>query len=404
MNNFKIAWRNLWRNKRRTMITSASIFFGVIFSTIMSSMQEGSYGTMVDNIVKFYSGYIQVFNEDYWDKKTINNTYEITDSLIKKIEDVEEITHYAPRLESFALASSSDITKGTLVIGIDPEKEDQVTQVSKWLKKGNYLKPGDQGILLASNLAKYLKLDVNDTLILIGQGFHGISAAGIFPVRGILEFSSPELNKVIYMELSSCQEFYSAYNLVTSLVIMLKDHYDIPIALKKMKESIQPPYDIMTWAEMQPEIVQLIGSDRAGGVILKIILYMIIGFGIFGTIIMMIQERRREMGVMVAIGMQRIKLGNILFLETILIGLVGVFTGILGSIPLIGYYFNNPIRLTGEAAKAMIDMGIEPLMTFSWMPSVFYNQALTIFILTLFMGLYPVYKTMKLRIDQALRA
>ena len=404
MSNFKIAWRNLWRNKRRTMITSASIFFGVIFSTIMSSMQEGSYSTMVDNIVKFYSGYIQVFNEDYWDNKTINNTYEITDSLIKKIEDVEEITHYAPRLESFALASSSDITKGTLVIGIDPEKEDQVTGVSKWLTKGSYLKPGDQGILLASDLAKYLQLDVNDTLILIGQGFHGISAAGIFPVRGILEFSSPELNKVIYMELSSCQEFYSAYNLVTSLVIMLKDHYDIPIALKKMKESIQSPYDIMTWAEMQPEIVQLIGSDRAGGVILKIILYMIIGFGIFGTIIMMIQERRREMGVMVAIGMQRIKLGNILFLETILIGLVGVFTGILGSIPLIGYYFNNPIRLTGEAAKAMIDMGIEPLMTFSWMPSVFYNQALTIFILTLFMGLYPVYKTMKLRIDQALRA
>ena len=110
------------------------------------------------------------------------------------------------------------------------------------------------------------------------------------------------------------------------------------------------------------------------------------------------------MGVMVAIGMKRIKLGNILFIETILIGFLGVFIGILGSIPIIGYYFNNPIRLTGEAAKAMIDMGIEPLMTFSWMPSVFYNQALTIFILTLFMGLYPVYKTMKLRIDQALRA
>jgi ABC-type antimicrobial peptide transport system permease subunit len=119
---------------------------------------------------------------------------------------------------------------------------------------------------------------------------------------------------------------------------------------------------------------------------------------------MMIQERRREMGVMVAIGMQRIKLGNILFLETILIGLVGVFTGILGSIPLIGYYFNNPIRLTGEAAKAMIDMGIEPLMTFSWMPSVFYNQAIIIFVLTILIGFFPVYKTMKIRVNQALRA
>jgi len=404
MNNFKIAWRNLWRNKRRTMITSASIFFGVFFATVMSSLQEGSYGSMVDNVVKFYSGYIQVFNKDYWDKKTINNTYEVTDSLIKKIKDVEEITHFSPRLESFALASSADITKGALVIGIDPEKEDRVTAVSKWLKKGSYLKPGDKGILIASDLAKYLKLDVNDTLIMLGQGFHGISAAGIFPVRGILEFSSPELNKVIYMELGSCQEFYSAYNRVTSLVIMLKDHYDMPNALKKMNETISDSYNIMSWKEIQPELVQLIQSDRAGGVVMKIILYMIIGFSIFGTIIMMIQERRREMGVMVAIGMQRLKLGNILLFETILIGFLGVFTGIIGSLPIISYYFNNPIRLTGEAANAMIDMGVEPLMKFSWMPSVFYNQALIIFILTVFVGFFPIYKTLKLKLNQALRA
>ena len=359
---------------------------------------------MVDNVVKFYSGYIQVLNEDYWENKTINNTYEITDSLINSIENVDEITHYSPRLESYALASSSDITKGALVIGIDPEKEDQVTEVSKWLRKGSYLKQDDSGILLGENLAKYLQLDVNDTLIMLGQGFHGISAAGIFPVRGILEFSSPELNKVIYMELESCQEFYSAYNRVTSLVIMLKDHYDLPGAIKEMRALIQAPYEVKTWAEMQPEIVQMIGADRAGGVVMKVILYMIIGFGIFGTVMMMIQERRREMGVMVAIGMQRIKLGNILFLETIMIGFIGILTGIIGSIPIIIYYFNNPIKLTGEAAETMIDMGIEPLLLFSWIPPVFYNQALTVFVLTLLVGIYPVYKTLKLRINQALRA
>lgn len=404
MNNLKITWRNLWRNKRRTIITSASVFFGVIFATIMTSMQEGSYGSMVDNVVKFYSGYIQVFNENYWDKKTINNTYEVTDSLIQKIEAVEEITHYSPRLESFALASSSDITRGAMVIGIEPEREDKVTEVSKWLEKGNYLKPGDQGILVAADLAKYLKLGINDTLIMLGQGFHGISAAGVFPVRGIVNFPSPELNKVIYMDIGSCQEFYSAYNRVTSLVIMLEDHYDMPAALEKMKASISGPYEIMTWGEMQPELVQLINSDRAGGVVMKVILYMIIGFGILGTIMMMIQERMREMGVMVAIGMQRIKLSIIIFHETIFMGLIGVFAGILGSIPVIAYYYNNPIRLTGEAAETMIDMGIEPLMKFSWMPSVFYNQALTILLLTLLIGFLPVYRTLKLRISQALRA
>lgn len=404
MDNIKIAWRNLWRNKRRTMITSASVFFGVIFSTVMTSMQEGSYGSMVDNVVKFYSGYIQVFNENYWDKKTINNTYEVTDSLIQKIEAVEEITHYSPRLESFSLASSSDITRGAMVIGVEPEKEDKVTEVSKWLEKGNYLKPGDQGVLVAADLAKYLKLGINDTLIMLGQGFHGISAAGVFPVRGIVKFPSPELNKLIYMDLSVCQEFYSAYNRVTSLVIMLEDHYDMPVALEKMEGSISGPYEIMTWGEMQPELVQLINSDRAGGVIMKVILYMIIGFGILGTIMMMIQERKREMGVMVAVGMKRVRLSAILFVETIFMGLIGVLAGIIGSIPVIAYYYNNPIQLTGTAAETMIDMGIEPLMKFSWMPSVFYNQALTILLLTVLIGFLPVYRTLNLRISQALRA
>ena len=98
--NLNLAWRNLWRNKRRTLITVASIFFGVLFSTIMSSMQEGSYSSMIDNVVKFYSGYIQVHEEDYWEKKTINNTLSPTDSLNNAIYSVEEITFVTPRLES----------------------------------------------------------------------------------------------------------------------------------------------------------------------------------------------------------------------------------------------------------------------------------------------------------------
>ena len=81
-----MAWRNLWRNKRRTIITIASVFFGVLLSTVMSSMQEGSYSSMIDNIVKFYSGYIQIHQENYWDNKTINNSFALTDSLLAKVK------------------------------------------------------------------------------------------------------------------------------------------------------------------------------------------------------------------------------------------------------------------------------------------------------------------------------
>lgn len=405
MKNVKIAWKNLWRNKRRTLITVSSVFFAVIISTVMSSMQEGSYGSMVDNWVKFYSGYMQIHQEDYWEDKTINNSIPETDSLIHLVKQTQGVTQIAPRFVSFALASSEETTKGAMIMGVDPEEEDRITEVSKWVTSGRYLEPGDDGLLVVSGLANHLDLDVSDTLVLLGQGYHGVSAAGKYLIRGILEFPNPEINQeLIYMEIDNCREFYSAESLLTALVIMVKDHYALPGVRDRLQEKIDSPYSLMTWNEMHPEVVQLIEADRAGGVVMKAILYILVGFGIFGTILMMLSERRREMGVMVAIGMQRTKLGVILFFETIFIGFIGTLAGFAASVPIIAWFIHHPIRLTGDAAATMVQMGIEPLLLFSWLPSVFYNQVITIFIITALIAIFPVYRAGILQVNQALRA
>ena len=185
---------------------------------------------------------------------------------------------------------------------------------------------------------------------------------------------------------------------------MVKDHYALPKVYENIDEKITAPYSVMKWDEMHPEVVQLIEADRAGGVVMKAILYILVGFGIFGTILMMLSERRREMGVMVAVGMQRSKLGLILLFETILIGIIGVIAGFAGSIPVIAYLFKHPIVLTGNAAEAMIQMGIEPLFLFSWAPSVFYNQVIIVFIITALIGIYPIYRSGVFRVNLALRA
>lgn len=403
--NLRLAWRNLWRNKRRTLITVASIFFGVLIATVMSSMQEGSYSSMINNIVKFYSGYIQIQDEDYWESKTINNTFVPTDTLINRIKSVKEITLYTPRLESFALASSEEITRGSAVIGIDPAREKEVMDIGQWIVEGSYLDQNDAGVLVGYDLAKYLELSVGDTLVMIGQGYHGSTAVGAYPIRGILKFPSPELNKQsVYMGLSAAQEFYSADHLITSLVLMLEDQYDLNRAVRKLSNKISSPYRIMTWEEMHPELLQMVEADRAGGVVMKAILYIIIGFGVLGTIMMLVAERKREMGVMIAIGMQRFKLSSILFFETVLIGMIGVLVGFAGSIPLIAYFYHHPIPLTGDAGKTMEQMGIEPLMYFSWLPSVFYHQVITVFAITLVIAVYPVFTSQRLKVHQALRA
>jgi ABC-type lipoprotein release transport system permease subunit len=121
--NIKLAWRNLWRNKRRTLITVASIFFGVLLSAYMTSMQEGSYSKMVEIVVKFYSGYMQVHQEDYWEYKSINNVFDYDEALVDQIKKHKEVDYVIPRLESFGLASAEDLTRGAALFGVVPDIE-----------------------------------------------------------------------------------------------------------------------------------------------------------------------------------------------------------------------------------------------------------------------------------------
>lgn len=401
---FKMAWRNLWRNKRRTLIAVSSIFFGVLLSAFMNSMQEGSYENMVDIAVKFYSGTMQIHKDGYWENQKINNAFETNEKIINALEENKHIDFYTPRLESFALASSEEITKGAMILGIDPVNEDKVTSVSAKLKEGVYLERGDDGVLMSSGLASFLKLELNDTLVLISQGYHGVSAAGKFPIRGIIKHPNPEFNKLlIYMDIKNCQEFYSADNLLSSYAIMVDDYDRMHLAQRRLKKAIGDDYEVMTWAEMQPVLVQQIESDRQSGAIFIYVLYLVIGFGILGTIMMMMSERKREIGVIIAIGMKKALVRRMLFIETLLIGFVGVILGVIAAFPLVYYFYLNPIPLTGKAADAMLGYGFEPVMKFSIQAVVFYKQAITIAILTLLISIYPIVNIYKLKVINALR-
>lgn len=204
------------------------------------------------------------------------------------------------------------------------------------------------------------------------------------------------------MELKTCQYFLGAENKLTSLVVNVADNDAMKRTLKKLKSEIQSPFSVMSWEEMQPEIVQQIESDRAGGVVMKVILYIVIAFGILGTIMMMIAERRREFGVMISIGMQKKKLATVLFIETLFIGLLGILSGIAVSLPLLIIQAQNPIPLTGETAKLMEDFGFEPYMFFSIAPEVFWQQAISIFIISVLIGIYPIVSTLRITEIKAL--
>jgi len=402
---FKLAWRNLWRNKRRTLITVASIFFGVFFAAFMSSLQKGSFENMVENMVRFYSGYIQIQETKFNENRSLNNSFEENESLTNLLDQNKTITEYTSRIESFALASTGEKSYGAMVFGVIPDKEEAISKLSKWVEQGEYLTANSNGVLIGRELAENLNLKLNDTLVMIGQGYHGSTAADMFPVIGILDFPLPALNKqMVYMTIENARQFYSMPNRSTSKVIMVKNAKVVDYAINSLKPELNENLNIYSWNEMQEELESLIAGKQSSGKIVKGILFMIIGFGIWGTIIMLMAERKRELGIMIALGVRKIRVAWILVIESFLIGLLGVLTGIIGSFPLIQYFYLNPIHVTGAIKETYENMGFEPVLKFSNQLENFTDPAITVFILFAFISLYPIWFIYRLKTANALRA
>ena len=399
-----LAWRNLWRNKRRTLITMASVFFAVLLAVSMRSLQEGVYQKMIENVVSFFSGYVQIHQDGYWDDQIIDNSFEKSVEVERTAGEVKDVSDAIPRLESFALASAGNKSKAARVIGINPHLEDGLTHLKSKLTEGSYLLENEGGALVAKGLAEKLGLGVGDTIVLIGAGYHGIMANGLYPIRGLVSFGSPVLNQLlVYLPLQEAQLLYGAENRLTSYALNLSNPKSTDKVTQNLAKELGETYEVMNWKEMMPELIQQIESDKLGGYIMMGILYLIIGFGIFGTVLMMTTERKYEFGVLVAIGMKKFKLGLIVFFETLFIAALGIIAGILGSLPIVLYFQENPIYMGDEMAKAYEQFGIEAVIPMSLEPSVLMNQAIVVLVVTAVIGLFPIWKISSIEPVEAMR-
>ena len=402
---FSLSWRNIWRNKKRTIIVAASVFFAVLLAVVMRSAQMGSYSYMIDSSAKLFSGYLQVQGPGYWDNRSIDKSITLTKQQKEQISATDNLISITPRLESFTLISFEKSTKVAQVIGIDPLLETNMTGLKKRLVKGEYLKPSSSGALIAQGLAEMLKVSIGDSIIIYGQGYHGQIAAARLPIVGLVKLPFREMNNgLVFLTLPNAQEVFSCYDRITSLAIMIDNIRHLKSVTKSLNATLGDSYAILAWDEMMPDLKQNIQLDNASGIIMMAILYIVIGFGIFGTIMMMVAERAREFGILISVGMKKWKLLLITAIETILISFIGVLAGFLGSIPIVYYLHNNPIPVTGEAAKSFNLMNIEPIFNFGIDPVIFYSQALVVLFIALIAVLYPVLFIHRLEPVKAMRA
>ena len=397
---FKIAWRNIYRNKKRTLITVTSIFAALFLIILMRALQFGFYDNIITTVVESYAGYVEVHAEGYWDNQSLDNAMEVDQKLIDDISSVEGVENIVQRLQTFSLISMGEKTKGGVINGVDISDEQKITDWNKKMLSGSF-NLGENEIIVGKGIAEYFDIRENDTLILYGQGYRGMMAAGKYPVKGVIDLKNPDLNKLgIFMAIESARNYVSSEEISTHIIIDKEQYYDEEKIVKDLSQILSEDYEIMTWKKTLPEIEQTITADNAGGLIMAFILYIIVVFGMFGTVLMMTEERKYEFGVLISIGMSRVRLFGIILIETIILSMIGVFLAIILTYP-ISYYFNlNPIDmavLMGEGADQMLeDLGFSPLapMSISW--DIPLSHALVIFIFSLLISIYPAIKILNL--------
>ena len=404
----KMAWRNIWRNTRRTILTISAIVFASTLLIFMLSFQLGSYGTMINASVRIHTGHLQVQAKGYQDKKDMRLVVPDPSAVGELMDGIPEVVAYTFRANAFSLASSKERTYGSLVIGVEPVRESQVSTLKKLIRQGSYLAEHDTNqALVGQLLAKNLRVGIGDEVTIVGQGRDGSIAATVVRVKGIYKSGMDDFDRSsIHIPLVLFQDVYAMRGAVHEVVA-------VGTALKhvsEMKRAVweglgkldqKDPLVALDWDELMPGLLQAIEMDLVSGIIFWLILIVVVAFSILNTFLMAIFERTREFGVLMAIGTTPGRLARLLLIESTAMTFLGIATGIILGCLITYYYQVNGINIAG-ASEILRHYGISGRLypRLSLFSSIL--GPAVVFIITFLAALYPALKVRGLRPVEAL--
>ena len=406
----KMAWRNIWRNPRRTILTVCAITFATVLLVFMLSFQFGSYETMINTSVKISTGHLQVQAEKYQEKKSIRYVIPDPRAIADIVDQIPEVAAYTFRAQAFALISSKDRTYGVVVTGIDPQKEATVSRIKKLVYAGNFLTADDANQALVGNLlAKNLRVSIGDELTLLGQGRDGSIGATVVQVKGIFRSGIDEFDRsAMQIPLSTFQDIFSMEGAVHEVVVIAKSLSDVSRIKTQLKAALAvlnngKALKILDWQELMPGLRQAIEMDLVSGLIFYGLLIIVVAFSILNTFLMAIFERTKEFGVMMAVGTTPRRLTKILLIESMSMTLIGIITGICIGIGITYYFQIHGIDFSG-GSELLSQFGISGRMYPKLsLLSVSIGPFMVLFF-TLFAALYPALKVRRLRPVEAMTA
>lgn len=403
----RIAWRNVFRNPRRTGLTVAATVFAVVLVMVAVAMGAGTHEKMIEDSVRVNAGHVQVSGAGYLEKQTLEQFVRYDEALAKTLGSADGVQGVAPRIVSFGLLSQNSATRGVAVIGVDPEREGSVTTLPTRVREGRFLAAaGTREIVLGTRLAKILKARVGDDVLLYSVAYSLETAYELFRVVGVMKLPEANMDRSLALvSLRDAQEFFVYGDRVSEVAILAGDSDEVPALATRVRAALgDQGAEVHTWRESMPELEQFIVLDDAGMYIMLVILVVVVAFGILNTILMAVLERKRELGVVLALGLRPRAIFRIVYLESLMLAVLGLGIGLAIALPLILYLQANPVPLTGDAAAALELFGIEAQMTWKLKPLNPIGSIVTILGVAIVAALYPAIKASRGRPVDALRS
>lgn len=396
-----LAWRNLWRQRRRTLLTLLSIAFGGFLAVMMTAMQDRSFADFIDNAARLGAGHVIIQNRDYQDRPALSRAVNQTDQKRSGAEADREVVRAVDRASGQAMVSTSSDSFGAFFIAYDPARETEDTfELDQNIVAGKALASADEkGIVLGQILAENLDAQLGDKIVYTLTDRGGEIVSGMQRLSGVVSTGAASTDAaLVLLPIGTVRELvgYKADE-STQVAIFLDDGRDALDAAARMASLAGPDERVLTWDELQPEIKAFVAMKIGGGRVMEIIIGVLVAAGIFNTIFMGVLERTREFGIMMAIGYSPRQLFALVMAESGLLALLGLAAAFLVTVGPYAKIHGTGIDMTEVYAQqgASFDIGgvgMDPILHIGIFPENAIAIALAIVAATMLAGVYPAWK------------
>lgn len=395
----RMAWRNLWRRRRRTWITAFTIGFGLMFSVTIIAISDYSHTNMITTSATMGFGNLTLEPTGYNETPTPDKRLRDAEAAREHIQGLPGVTSAIVRITGQAMFASAAKSVGGTFIGIDPAQESPGRNIFlRSMAEGSVFKgPGGPGAVVGAKMAEHLNLRIGKKLIFTSTDIHDGIVSEIVRVTGIFRTGVSEVDGyVVLLPIDTVRATLHYGPQEASIVSIFIDDYRKagPMRATIAAAVGNPDRSVLTWDETQPDMAGLVNLDRRMHFLLQFLVALLIAAGILNTILMGVMERTREFGIMMAVGLSPGALFRLVLVESFWIGLVGIFAGIVITTPWFLYMSRTGIDIRGliEGGYSAGGVVMEPIIKFRLYTESVIAILLEIFALSLIAGLYPAFK------------